>query len=1370
MADLRSASRSLAMPRSASTSRCLEGGLHRSACRASSADRVRHSSSAAALLSARGLGCVSGSAGSRTASPGLGNGHFSGPSNEPSSQESASSSTPNSGSSKLRVVCRLRPMTDLEKRSGTVPAVTAFTDRGEVTAVRARDGRQLRHNFHFDHVLSSFSTQQDVFAVALKPLIEDVLAGREAAALAYGQTGTGKTYTMEGDLDSEHGRGLVPRAAAAVIHALHVGDYSGHSVMVSCLEIYNEELSDLLAQSQNQKLDLKESGRGVCCHGLSEVLVTSVGEIQELIRRAQERRRVAETRINARSSRSHSIFTLKVTSVRQVSGGEAETTGKLHLVDLAGSECAKKAALSDHSRDASMAMRNGVGGGVVCQQTLEGERERRNINQSLLTLGRVIVALRGEGARVPYRDSKLTRLLQEALGGRCRTVIIATVSPSQLAVDESTSTLTYAEQASGIQNRSVAPASLFRSLSGRAIDDGGSNEEWNNLLMRCEYLSQEVEEAQGALEKKVRETVDLDRQVETAETRRNLAIKQFEEAQLVVAERNFIFKRTAEFADQKTVETRRLAEVLDIAVVRAVGLTRRLEQREAEALAVRRRARDLCLSGEERSAALATAARGAASAAKVLVGDANAVQNSSVNSVSQVATGQHQMLNDLAEGTCAHGSQLRKQLSTAVSHASEETRADYAETESRLSAIDAGVRRASRASVDARRRLLNLIKPVPFVGDYTDAVGDELSARPVPVSETLEHLAETAASRGQALQAKLASAASFLHSAVTEISTAKERGEAELKAAIDAAAQALATARTETSQELTNIQATLREAAADQRAANTSTVFERRASDTETALADSIKDSVSVLKATRLEISLEVEELRHQRSMEKEIVAELRRQQEELAADLEKAQLSLASVTKTAESACLSLSAVRDEQARLRAEAIKAVVSGVDTLVRQQLDGLEEKLTAGSDPILGHLNAIAAGAQAAGVAASEAERRAVLPRESISKCAGIWSAEVGGACDRIMAAQNRAATAALDASAASATAAEQLSGIGQGLLVWGSACERVAGSLDDSRAIVGSLQAAQEDVHKRWLLDRERSLSATSAWGSSSAAIVGSLESVSGLNSDAATLQVEQISGITGSVDRLASALSGCADTAAEQLSQSIGEAANALQLHRSASQAANQKAVLHWSDFERVHMDSLKSLDARSTEAIALADSAMMLGSERLSSDKLQVEVLHDRCSEVLTTLAESHSNGISEQCEHWRSGMAAEPLSAFAEDMVFEDSNFDVYPDLSTSIPNVDSVLSRPSEQQLIAEFRTGLASSGTVHNSVPGVSVLQPPEERFVSRRGGLPAPPQEDCRRSPILQQGLKFSGGAKHVDDAANNTARIALRELQPTAL
>jgi kinesin family protein 11 len=214
------------------------------------------------------------------------------------------------------------------------------------------------------------------------------------------------------------------------------------SVRVSFLELYNEELTDLLAaapedekkgeeRKQLRLFDDAAGKRGVMVNGLEEIVCTSSKEVFKLLVLAAARRRTAATMMNERSSRSHSVFTITIHSKESNSSGEdIIKTGKLNLVDLAGSEnIARSGAKNKQAKEAG------------------------HINQSLLTLGRVINALVEHLSHIPYRDSKLTRLLQESLGGRAKTVIIATVSPHASSYEETMSTLDYAHRAKNIKNR-----------------------------------------------------------------------------------------------------------------------------------------------------------------------------------------------------------------------------------------------------------------------------------------------------------------------------------------------------------------------------------------------------------------------------------------------------------------------------------------------------------------------------------------------------------------------------------------------------------------------------------------------------------------------------------------------------------------------------------------------------------------------------------------------------------------------------------------------------------------------------------------------------------------------------------------------------
>lgn len=201
---------------------------------------------------------------------------------------------------------------------------------------------------------------------------------------------------MEGDIDDPEMRGVIPRSAKAIFEALKTPDYSHHSVSCSFLEIYNEELCDLLADpnSKGPKLDIMVGKNGPFCRGLSESQVESADDVFALMRRAQNQRQVGETNMNKQSSRSHCIFTLKIDAKRELEDGSVlEVGGKLHCVDLAGSECAKSANL-EKGNDSQAAR----------------ERERKNINQSLLTLGRVVSMLKEQSqskkkttVRIPYR-------------------------------------------------------------------------------------------------------------------------------------------------------------------------------------------------------------------------------------------------------------------------------------------------------------------------------------------------------------------------------------------------------------------------------------------------------------------------------------------------------------------------------------------------------------------------------------------------------------------------------------------------------------------------------------------------------------------------------------------------------------------------------------------------------------------------------------------------------------------------------------------------------------------------------------------------------------------------------------------------------
>lgn len=282
------------------------------------------------------------------------------------------------------------------------------------------------------------TAQADIFDFSIRPTVDDILNGYNGTVFAYGQTGAGKSYTMMGsDIDDDVGKGVIPRIVEQIFASILTSPSNiEYTVRVSYMEIYMERIRDLLVP-QNDNLPVhEEKSRGVYVKGLLEVYVSSVQEVYEVMRRGGNARAVAATNMNQESSRSHSIFVITV-SQKNVETGSAKS-GQLFLVDLAGSEKVGKTGASG--------------------QTLE---EAKKINKSLSALGMVINALTdGKSSHVPYRDSKLTRILQESLGGNSRTTLIINCSPSSYNDAETISTLRFGVRAKAIKNKAKVNAEL----------------------------------------------------------------------------------------------------------------------------------------------------------------------------------------------------------------------------------------------------------------------------------------------------------------------------------------------------------------------------------------------------------------------------------------------------------------------------------------------------------------------------------------------------------------------------------------------------------------------------------------------------------------------------------------------------------------------------------------------------------------------------------------------------------------------------------------------------------------------------------------------------------------------------------------------
>ncbi|KAL6473960.1 hypothetical protein MHYP_G00175210 [Metynnis hypsauchen] len=337
-------------------------------------------------------------------------------------------------SDNVKVVVRCRPLNQKEKMMGHKQSVTVDEMRGTITVNKLETPNEPPKTFTFDTVFSPDSKQLDVYNLTARPIIDSVLEGYNGTIFAYGQTGTGKTFTMEGVRAVPELRGIIPNSFAHIFG--HIAKAEGDTrflVRVSYLEIYNEEVRDLLGKDQMQRLEVKERPDvGVYIKDLSGYVVNNADDMDRIMTLGHKNRSVGATNMNEHSSRSHAIFTITIEcSEKGIDGNQHVRMGKLHLVDLAGSE------------------RQGKTGA-----TGQRLKEATKINLSLSTLGNVISALvDGKSTHVPYRNSKLTRLLQDSLGGNSKTMMCANIGPADYNYDETISTLRYANRAKNIKNK-----------------------------------------------------------------------------------------------------------------------------------------------------------------------------------------------------------------------------------------------------------------------------------------------------------------------------------------------------------------------------------------------------------------------------------------------------------------------------------------------------------------------------------------------------------------------------------------------------------------------------------------------------------------------------------------------------------------------------------------------------------------------------------------------------------------------------------------------------------------------------------------------------------------------------------------------------
>ncbi|CAI4037183.1 hypothetical protein SMKI_02G0500 [Saccharomyces mikatae IFO 1815] len=366
------------------------------------------------------------------------------------------------------VRCRSRNKREIDEKSSVV--ISTLGPQGKEIILSNGSHQSYsssKKTYQFDQVFGAESDQETVFNATAKNYIREMLHGYNCTIFAYGQTGTGKTYTMSGDINilgdvqstdklllGEHA-GIIPRVLVDLFKELSTLNRE-YSVKISFLELYNENLKDLLSDSDDDDpvvndtkrqiriFDNNNNNSSIMVKGMQEIFINSAHEGLNLLMQGSLKRKVAATKCNDLSSRSHTVFTITTNIVEQDSKDHGQNKnfvkiGKLNLVDLAGSENINRSGAEN-----------------------KRAQEAGLINKSLLTLGRVINALVDHSNHIPYRESKLTRLLQDSLGGMTKTCIIATVSPAKISMEETASTLEYATRAKSIKNTPQVNQSLSK--------------------------------------------------------------------------------------------------------------------------------------------------------------------------------------------------------------------------------------------------------------------------------------------------------------------------------------------------------------------------------------------------------------------------------------------------------------------------------------------------------------------------------------------------------------------------------------------------------------------------------------------------------------------------------------------------------------------------------------------------------------------------------------------------------------------------------------------------------------------------------------------------------------------------------------------